>query len=162
MASFTGRVAVVTGAGNGIGRSHAIALAARGARVVVNDLGTSPGGIGSSTSAADIVVKTIADSGGTAIASYDSVADEDGAKRIVDLATKSFGGLDILVNNAGIVRAQSVFAVKTGDWDAVIKTHLYGTFYCTRAACSIMKEQGYGRIINTSSATGFGLVRNAA
>ena len=159
---FEGRVAIVTGAGNGIGRSHAKALAARGAQVVVNDLGTSPDGIGSSASAADIVVKTILESGGTAIASHDSVAEEDGAKRIIDLAISSFGRLDILVNNAGIVRAQSVYAVKTEDWDAVIKTHLYGTFYCTRAACSIMKERGYGRIVNTSSATGFGLVRNAA
>ncbi len=160
--SFKGRVAIVTGSGNGLGRAHALALAARGAQVVVNDIGTSADGIGKTHDAADMVVKKIKDAGGTAIASYDSVAEEDGAKKIIDLAVTEFGRLDILVNNAGIIRPQPIYAVKTEDWDAVLKTHLYGTFYCTRAACSVMKEQKYGRIINTSSATGFGLIGHVA
>ncbi len=160
--SFEGRVAIVTGSANGLGRAHALALAERGARVVVNDIGTSADGIGTSQEAADAVVQRIRNAGGTAVASYDSVADEDGAKRIIELAVSQFGRLDILVNNAGIIRMGAVYNAKTADWDAIIKTHLYGTFFCTRAACAIMKAQGYGRIINTSSATGFGLVNNAA
>jgi len=160
--SFKGRVAIVTGSGNGLGRAHALALAARGAQVVVNDIGTSADGFGRSHDAADAVVSRIKEAGGTAVASYDSVADEDGAKRIIDLAVSEFGRLDILVNNAGIIRAQPVYEAKTEDWDAVVRTHLYGTFYCTRAACAVMKAQGYGRIINTSSATGFGLINHAA
>ena len=159
---FKGRVAVVTGSGNGLGRAHAIALAARGAQLVVNDIGTSADGIGTSTDAADSVVKTIKDAGGTAVASYDSVAQEDGARRIIDLAVEEYGRLDILVNNAGIIRAGAVEKMKAEDWDAVVKTHLYGTFFCTRAAVPIMKRQNYGRIINTSSAVGFGLVNHAA
>jgi len=159
---FKGRVAIVTGSGNGLGRAHAIALAARGAQVVVNDIGTSAHGVGMSNEVADAVVNRIMDAGGSAVASYDSVATEDGAKRIIDLAVDRFGRLDILVNNAGIIRASAVEQMKTEDWDAVIKTHLYGTFYCTRAAVPIMKKQGYGRIINTSSAVGFGLINHAA
>ena len=157
-----GRVAVVTGSGNGLGRAHAVALAERGALVVVNDLGTSADGIGASHDAADAVVKKIRDAGGNAVASYDSVADEEGAKKIIDLAAKTYGRLDILVNNAGIIRTGPVERVETKDWDAVVKTHLYGTFFCTRAAVPIMKQQSYGRIINTSSAVGFGLVNHAA
>ncbi len=160
--TFKGRVAIVTGSGNGLGRAHSIALAARGAQVVVNDLGTSAAGIGMSHDAADAVVRKIRDAGGTAVASYDSVADEAGAKRLIDLAIEKFGRLDILVNNAGIIRSQPVYEAKTEDWDAVVKTHLYGTFYCTRAASAIMRKQGYGRIINTSSAVGFGLINHAA
>ncbi|OGO40444.1 MAG: hypothetical protein A2147_08740, partial [Chloroflexi bacterium RBG_16_57_8] len=159
---FEGRVAVVTGSGNGLGRAHAIALAARGARVIVNDIGTSAHGVGTSHEASDAVVRRISDAGGIAVASHDSVADEDGARRIIDLAVERFGRLDILVNNAGIIRASAVERTKTEDWDAVVKTHLYGTFFCTRAAVPIMKRQGYGRIINTSSAVGFGLINHAA
>jgi NAD(P)-dependent dehydrogenase (short-subunit alcohol dehydrogenase family) len=159
---FKGRVAIITGAGNGLGRAHATALAQRGARVVVNDIGTSPDGFGVSREVADIVVKKIKDAGGTAVASYDSVATEEGAKRLIQLAVDQFGRLDILVNNAGIIRSSVVDEIKTEDWDAVIKTHLYGTFYCTRSACAIMKKQVYGRIINTSSAVGFGLINHAA
>jgi len=160
--SFKGRVAIVTGSGNGLGRAHALALAARGAQVVVNDIGTSADGIGKTHEATDMVVRKIKDAGGNAVASYDSVAEEDGAQSIIDLAIREFGRLDILVNNAGIIRMGAVYEAKTADWDAVVKTHLYGTFYCTRAACAIMKKQGYGRIINTSSATGFGLINSAA
>jgi NAD(P)-dependent dehydrogenase (short-subunit alcohol dehydrogenase family) len=152
-----GRVAVVTGAGNGLGRAEAIGLAARGARVIVNDLGTSHDGIGVSSEPADRVVEEIKRTGGTAVASYDSVATEEGANKIIQLALEKFGRIDVLINNAGIIRVQPVYEIVTEDWDAVIKTHLYGTFYCTRSACAVMKQQGYGRIINTSSATGFGL-----
>ena len=159
---FKGRVAIITGSGNGLGRAHAIALAARGAQVIVNDIGTSAHGVGTSHDAADAVVKRITDAGGAAVASYDSVAEEEGAQRIIDLALKRFGRLDILVNNAGIIKNGAVDKMATGDWDAVVKTHLYGTFYCTRAAVPIMKRQAYGRIINTSSAVGFGLINHAA
>jgi multifunctional beta-oxidation protein len=159
---FKGRVAIVTGSGNGLGRAHAIALAAQGAQVVVNDIGTSADGFGMSNEVADQVVKKIKDAGGTAVASYDSVAIEEGAKKIIQLAVDNFGHLDILVNNAGIIRSSPVDEMKTEDWDAVIKTHVYGTFFCTRAAVPIMKKQGYGRIINTSSAVGFGLINSAA
>lgn len=151
-----GRVAVITGAGNGLGRAHAIGMAAQGARVVVNDLGTSCDGRGVSQEPADRVVKAIREVGGAAVASYDSVATEEGAKRIIQSALDRYGRLDILVNNAGIIRANMVYEIPTEDWDAMIKTHLYGTFYCTRRAAAIMKEQRYGRIINTSSHNGLG------
>ena len=159
---FSGKVAIITGSGGGLGRAHAIALAARGARVVVNDIGTSADGFGKSNEAADRVVKEIKDAGGIAVANYDSVATEEGANKIIRSAIDNFGRLDILVNNAGIIRSDAVDAIKTEDFDAIIKTHLYGTFYCTRSACAIMKKQGYGRIINTSSAVGFGLINHAA
>jgi 3-oxoacyl-[acyl-carrier protein] reductase len=151
-----GQVAVVTGAGNGIGRAEAIGLAAEGALVIVNDLGTSFDGAGSSDSPADQVVAEIKRAGGTAIANYDSVALERGAGNIIQSALDNFGRLDILVNNAGIIRNKPVYDIVTEDWDAVVKTHLYGTFYCTRAASNIMKKQGYGRIICTSSHIGLG------
>jgi NAD(P)-dependent dehydrogenase (short-subunit alcohol dehydrogenase family) len=155
------RVAVVTGAGNGLGRAHAIELAAQGARVVVNDIGTSHDGRGVSNDPADKVVETIKKAGGTAVASYDSVATEEGAKKIIQTAMDSFGRIDVLINNAGIIRDDPVYEIPAEDWDAVIKTHLYGTFYCTRYATAIMKEQNYGRIINTSSHTGLGFKRHA-
>jgi NAD(P)-dependent dehydrogenase (short-subunit alcohol dehydrogenase family) len=151
-----GRVAIVTGAGSGLGRAHAIGMAAQGARVVVNDLGTTFDGKGASRNPADQVVKTIKQGGGTAVANYDSVATEDGAKKIIKTSIDSFGRLDILVNNAGIIRGNMIYEVPTDDWDAMIKTHLYGTFYCTRDATLVMKEQNYGRIINTSSHNGLG------
>jgi NAD(P)-dependent dehydrogenase (short-subunit alcohol dehydrogenase family) len=150
------RVAVITGAGNGLGRAHAIGMAAQGACIIVNDIGTSPAGEGISTNPADEVVKTIREAGGTAVAGYDSVATEEGAKNIIKSAVDSFGRIDILVNNAGIVRSGIVYEISTDDWDAMVKTHLYGTFYCTREACRLMKEQQYGRIINTSSHNGLG------
>ena len=152
-----GKVAVITGAGNGIGRAEAIGMAARGAKVVVNDIGTSPDGTGSSNSVADAVVETIINAGGTAVPSYDSVATEDGAKGIIDTTIENFGRIDILVNNAGIVRdPKPVFTVPNDDWESVLQTHLFGTFYCTRYACSFMSKQKYGRIINTSSHVGLG------
>jgi NAD(P)-dependent dehydrogenase (short-subunit alcohol dehydrogenase family) len=123
------RVAVITGAGNGLGRAHAIGMAAQGARVVVNDLGTSFDGQGESRSAADLVVKTIQQNGGVAVANYNSVAAEEGARNIIKTAMDNFGRLDILVNNAGIVGGNMIYDIPPAQWDAVIKTHLYGTFY---------------------------------
>jgi 3-oxoacyl-[acyl-carrier protein] reductase len=152
-----GKVAVVTGSGNGIGRAEAMGMAARGAKVVVNDIGTSYDGKGTSNSFADAVVKEIKNAGGTAIASYDSVATEKGAQGIIDTAVNNYGRIDVLVNNAGVVRDPNpVFEIPDDDWEIIIKTHLFGTFYCTRYACSFMKKQGYGRIINTSSHVGLG------
>jgi multifunctional beta-oxidation protein len=160
--SFKGRVAVITGSGGGLGRAHALALAAHGAQVVVNDIGTSHDGFGKTNDFSDRVVKEIEDAGGMAVASYDSVASEEGARNLIKLAVDKFGRLDILVNNAGIIRQSPVETMKFEDWDAVIKTHVYGTFLCTRAAVPIMKKQSYGRIINTSSAVGFGLINHSA
>jgi NAD(P)-dependent dehydrogenase (short-subunit alcohol dehydrogenase family) len=152
-----GRVAVVTGSGNGIGRAEAIGLAKQGARVVVNDIGTSYDGIGSSQKPADAVAKEITSSGGIAVPNYDSVTTDKGAEQIIKTAIDNFGRLDVLINNAGVVRdPQSVADVDLDTWDILIKTHLYGTFYCTRRACAIMKQQGYGRIVNTSSHVGLG------
>ena len=152
-----GRVAVVTGSGNGIGRAEAKGMAARGAKVVVNDIGTSYDGKGTSRSFADAVVKDIQNAGGTAVASYDSVATEKGAEGIINTAIKNFGRIDILVNNAGVVHDPlPVFDISNDRWEIIIKTHLYGTFYCTRYACSFMSKQKYGRIINTSSHVGLG------
>jgi len=151
-----GRVAVITGAGSGLGRAYALDMAGQGASVVVNDIGTSPDGKGTSQEPADRLVAMIKERGGSAVASYDSVAEEDGARRIIQTAMEHFGRLDILVNNAGIVRAGPVYEIRMEDWDAMVKTHLYGTFYCTRFAAPIMKEQRYGRIINTSSHNGLG------
>lgn len=152
-----GRVAVVTGSGNGIGRAEARGMAALGAKVVVDDIGTSWDGKGTSNVPADTVVKEIQDAGGTAIACYDSVATERGAEGIINTALKHYGRIDILVNNAGIVRdPRPVFDIPNNEWETIIKTHLYGTFYCTRYACSFMSKQKYGRIINTSSHVGLG------
>ena len=156
------RVAVITGAGNGLGRAEAIAMAAQGAKIVVNDLGTSHDGKGSSSEDADRVVETIKKTGGQAVANYDSVAIEEGAKNIIKTAIDNYGRLDILVNNAGIIRTDVVWDIKSDDWDAMVKTHLYGTFFCTRSATAIMKEQGYGRIVCTSSHIGFGFFGQAA
>jgi NAD(P)-dependent dehydrogenase (short-subunit alcohol dehydrogenase family) len=151
------KVAVITGAGSGLGRAHAIGMAAQGAKIVVNDIGTSFDGEGTSSSAADRVVETITQNGGTAVANYDSVATEEGAKNIIKTAIDKFGRIDILVNNAGIIRGGFIYEIKPADWDAMIKTHLYGTFYCTREAAPVMKEQKYGRIVNTSSHNGLGM-----
>lgn len=153
---LAGRVAVITGSGRGLGRAHALTMAAQGARVVVNDLGVERDGSGASNSAADETVAEIRRTGGEAVANYDSVGTSAGAQAIIDTAVGTFGRLDILVNNAGFLRDRMIFNMTDDEWDAVIKVHLYGTFYCTRAACRIMKEQGFGRIINTSSASAFG------
>ena len=150
---FQGKVVVITGAGNGLGRSHAHEFAKRGARVVVNDLGGSVDGIGSGD-AADIVVKEIEEMGGTAIANRASVSDRAGAKSIIDDALNAFGRLDILVNNAGILRDKSFKKMSLDEWDIVLSVHLNGTAYVTHAAWPIMNEQKYGRIVLTSSGSG--------
>ena len=152
-----GRVAVVTGAGGGLGRAYAISFAERGASIIVNDIGTSHDGYGSSHEPADATVEIIKQAGGTAVANYDSVVEEEEANNIIQSAIDNFGKIDILVNNAGVLRLDNICDIVTEDWDIVLKTHIFGTFYCTRKACSFMQQQGYGRIVNVSSHAGFGL-----
>lgn len=151
-----GKVAVVTGAGRGIGRSESLLLAAEGAKVVVNDLGGAPDGSGAATSPADDVVKEIKKKGGEAVANYDSVATTEGGERIIKTAIDKFGRLDILVNNAGILRDRMIFNMSPEEWDLVMKVHLYGHFNCTKPACVIFRQQRSGRIINTASESGLG------
>ncbi len=151
-----GKVAVVTGAGRGIGRAEALALTAEGAKVVVNDLGGAPDGTGASNSPADEVVQEIRKLGGEAVANYDSVATPEGGQNIIKTAIDNFGRIDILVNNAGVFKSNMIFNTSDMDWDIIMKVHLYGTFYCTRAACIYFREQKSGRIINTSSGAGLG------
>jgi 3-oxoacyl-[acyl-carrier protein] reductase len=156
-----GKVAIVTGAGRGLGRAEALLLASEGAKVVVNDLGGSRDGTGGAASPADSVVGEIKGKGGEAVANYDSVTTAEGGENIVNTAVKAFGRLDILVNNAGILRDRMIFNMTAEEWDLVIKVHLYGTFNCTRPACVVMKQQKSGRIINTSSESGLGAVGQA-
>lgn len=148
---FDGKVAVVTGAGAGIGRIHAIELAKRGARVVVNDLGVTVNGDGENRSAAEKVVKEIRDMGGVAVANFDSVSSMDGGENIIQSAVASFGSVDILVNNAGIIRDRTLNKMTEDDWDRIISVHLKGAFTVTKPALKIMKEKNYGRIIFTTS-----------
>ena len=148
---FDGRVAIVTGAGGGLGRSHALLLASRGAKVVVNDLGGSHTGEGKSSSAADKVVAEIKAAGGEAVANHDSVEDGD---RIVKTAIDAFGRIDILINNAGILRDVSFQKMTQNDWDLVYRVHVLGAFRTVHAAWPHMRDAGYGRIVNTSSASG--------
>jgi NAD(P)-dependent dehydrogenase (short-subunit alcohol dehydrogenase family) len=150
-----GKVAVVTGAGGGIGREEALALARAGARVVVNDLGGDRHGGGRSEELADSVVREIQAAGGEAAASFDSVATREGADAVVWAALSRFGRLDILVNNAGILRDRTLLNLSEDEWDRVLAVHLKGTFLCTQAAARIMKAQGQGgRIVNTTSLSG--------
>ena len=151
-----GKVAVVTGAGGGIGRGHSLALASEGAKVVVNDLGGAVDGSGSSSSAADKVVAEIKAAGGEAVANHDSVTSVEGGENIIKTAVDTFGKLDILVNNAGILRDRMVFNMSPEEWDSVLKVHLYGHFNTTRPACVLFRQQRSGRIINTSSTSGLG------
>ncbi|WP_031550140.1 SDR family NAD(P)-dependent oxidoreductase [Parvularcula oceani] len=151
---FDDRVAIVTGAGGGLGRTHALALAERGAKVVVNDLGGSVDGSGGSSEAADRVVEEIRQAGGTAVADGASVSDETGVDRMVARTIEEFGRVDILVNNAGILRDKSFAKMEVADWDAVIDVHLRGTFLCTKAVWGRMRDQGYGRIVLTTSSSG--------
>jgi NAD(P)-dependent dehydrogenase (short-subunit alcohol dehydrogenase family) len=150
-----GKVAVVTGAGGGIGREEALALARAGARVVVNDLGGDRHGGGRSADAAEAVVKEIQGAGGEAVACPESVASREGADAIVWAALSRFGRLDVLVNNAGILRDRTLLNMAEDDWDRVLAVHLKGTFLCTQAAARAMKAQGQGgRIVNTTSVSG--------
>jgi 3-hydroxyacyl-CoA dehydrogenase/3a,7a,12a-trihydroxy-5b-cholest-24-enoyl-CoA hydratase len=148
---FDGRVALVTGAGNGLGRSHALLLASRGAKVVVNDLGGGIRGEGQSSSAADKVVEEIVAAGGSAVANYDSVENGD---RIVKSALDAFGRIDIVVNNAGILRDVTFAKMTPDDWDIIYKVHVLGSFRVTHAAWPHMREQKYGRVVMTASAAG--------
>ena len=152
--TFDGKVAIVTGAGGGLGRAHALELARRGALVVVNDLGGSVDGTGSSESAAQKVVDEIRAAGGEAIPNFDSVSTPEGGESIVRSAVDAFGRVDIVINNAGILRDKS-FANLTADLvEPVLDVHLKGAFFVTRPAWVHMREQGYGRIVNTTSASG--------
>ncbi len=148
------KVAVVTGAARGIGREIAILMAQLGARVVVNDYGGSESGQGTARGPADDVVREIRAGGGTAVASYDSVASMEGGRRIVQAAVDAFGRVDIVVNNAGILRDRMIFNMSEEEWDAVVDTHLKGTFAVTRAAAPHMKAQRSGRFINMTSTSG--------
>ncbi len=152
--NYEGRVAVVTGAGGGLGRSHALLLASRGAKVVVNDLGGSRDGTGAGSEMADQVVQEIKDAGGEAVANYDGVHTWEGGAAIIQTAVDAFGKVDIVVNNAGILRDVSFAKLEPEQLDLVLKVHLYGGFHVTKAAWPHMRENGYGRIINTTSGSG--------
>lgn len=152
--SFAGRVAVVTGAGTGLGRSYALELARRGASVVVNDLGGDGRGHGSAEAPADAVAAQIISAGGAAVASYDSVATRAGGRAIIERALDAFGRLDILIANAGILRSARFDEMDDDDIDTVIDVHLKGGFYVGQPAFAAMKRQGYGRILFTASSSG--------
>jgi NAD(P)-dependent dehydrogenase (short-subunit alcohol dehydrogenase family) len=152
--SFEGKVAIVTGAGGGLGRSHSLELARRGAKVVVNDLGGTLDGTGGSSDAAEAVVAEIKAAGGEAISDGCSVSDEAGVANMVKRAMEEFGRIDILINNAGILRDKSFAKMTIEDFRAVLEVHLMGTVICSKAVWAIMKEQQYGRIVNTTSVTG--------
>jgi len=151
---YDGKVAIVTGAGQGLGRSHALALAARGAKVVVNDLGGAKDGTGGSSEAAKAVVAEIEAAGGEAIANGANVAKFDEVEAMVQQATDAWGRVDILVNNAGILRDKSFGKGSMEDFRLVLDVHLLGTVYCTKACWEIMKAQEYGRIVVTTSSSG--------
>ncbi len=151
---YDNRVAIVTGAGAGLGRSHAMLLASLGAKVVVNDPGGSVSGTGGANSVADTVVAEIRAAGGEAVASYGSVSDEKAAQGIIDTAMNTWGRLDILVNNAGILRDKSFNKMDNEDFRVVVDVHLMGTVYCTKAAWVHMRAAKYGRIVVTTSGSG--------
>lgn len=151
---FDDRVAVVTGAGGGLGKAYALLLASRGAKVVINDLGGTFDGSGSDTTPAQQVVDEIKAAGGDALASYDSVAEWESAQKIIKTAVDNYGRIDILVNNAGILRDKSLLKMELEDYRKIISVHLDGTFFCTKAAFAQMKAQTYGRIVSTASAAG--------
>ena len=151
---FKGRVAIVTGAGGGLGRQHALALAARGAKVLVNDLGGARDGSGSSLTAAEHVVAEIRAAGGEAIANGASVTDWDAVQAMVQQAVDTWGRIDIVVNNAGILRDKTFAKMDLADFRLVLDVHLMGAVHCTKAAWPHMVEQKYGRILMTTSSTG--------
>jgi NAD(P)-dependent dehydrogenase (short-subunit alcohol dehydrogenase family) len=148
------RVVVVTGAGNGLGREHALLFAKQGAKMVVNDFGGSLNGAGGDAMPADKVVAEIKALGGTAVANYDSVSSVEGARRLIDTAIGSYGRIDTLVNNAGILRDKSFAKMALEDFEEVIRVHLFGSVYCTKAAYAHMVEQKFGRIVMTTSGAG--------
>ncbi len=151
---FDGRVAVVTGAGGGLGRAHALLLASRGAKVVVNDLGGARDGTGASSSMADKVVDEIRAAGGEAAPDYNGVDTTEGGEAIVRTALDAYGKVDILINNAGILRDRAFHNMTEEDWDKVLAVHLNGAYNVTRPAFIVMRQNSYGRIIFTTSAAG--------
>jgi NAD(P)-dependent dehydrogenase (short-subunit alcohol dehydrogenase family) len=160
---LAGRVAVVTGAGRGIGRATALELAGQGAAVVVNDVGTEPDGSGRDASLAARVVAEIEAAGGRAAANADSVAEWAGAQRIVETALERFGAIDVLVNNAGLSAGAPLWELEPALFERVVASHLHGTFYCTRAAVPHMRARGFGRVVNLVSRAGIiGVPGNAA
>jgi len=152
--SFDDRVAVITGAGGGLGKTYALEFAKRGARVVVNDLGGSSDGTGGGSSMADEVVKEITEAGGTAVANYDSVATPEGGEGIIKTATDNFGKVDVVINNAGILRDKSFVKLSPEELEIVLDVHLKGAFFVSQPAFRVMKENGYGRFVFTASAAG--------
>ncbi|WBU32024.1 SDR family NAD(P)-dependent oxidoreductase [Rhodopseudomonas palustris] len=151
---FDGRVAIVTGAGNGLGRAHALGLAALGAKVVVNDFGGARDGTGGSMTAAETVVEEIKKAGGTAMADGADVSNYEQVQEMVAKATKEWGSVDLLLANAGILRDKSFGKMELSDFQKVIDVHLAGTFYCCKAVWDGMKERNYGRIVLTTSSSG--------
>ena len=160
MGALEGRVAIITGAGRGIGREHALLFAAEGAKVVVNDLGGAPDGSGVDTSSAQQVVDEITAAGGDAVANADDITDWDGGKRLIETAVEAFGNLDVLVNNAGILRDRVLVNMSEDEWDSVIKVHLKGHFVPLRHAAAYWRQQTKdglevkASVINTSSTSG--------
>ena len=151
---FDGRVAIITGAGGGLGKTYALELGRRGAKVVVNDLGGNPDGTGAAGGPADTTVEEIKAAGGEAVANYDSVATPEGGAAITQTALDAFGTVDIVINNAGILRDKSFLNQAVPDIRAVIDVHLLGAFFVTQPAFKVMKEKGYGRLLFTSSSAG--------
>ncbi|MAE95692.1 MAG: short-chain dehydrogenase [Deltaproteobacteria bacterium] len=151
---YDGRVAVITGAGGGLGKTYALELARRGAQVVVNDLGGAADGTGGGSSMADQVVKEISEAGGTAVANYDSVATPEGGEAIIQTALDNFEKVDIVINNAGILRDASFAKLEPQNLEIVIDVHLKGAFFVSQPAFRVMKQNGYGRFLFTASAAG--------
>ena len=151
---FTDKVVIVTGAGGGLGKSHALEFARRGAKVVVNDLGGAMDGSGGSSDAAEAVVAQIKEAGGEAIANGSSVTDDAGVNNMIKQTMDAYGRIDVLVNNAGVLRDKSFAKMEIDDFTFVVDVHLFGTMKPTKAVWPIMKEQGYGRIMVTSSSSG--------
>jgi NAD(P)-dependent dehydrogenase (short-subunit alcohol dehydrogenase family) len=151
---FDDRVAVITGAGGGLGRTYALELASRGAKVVVNDLGGRPDGTGASTSMAAAVVKEIGEAGGTAVANHDSVSTPEGGQAIIASALENFGRVDIVINNAGVLRDKTFAKLSREELEIVLDVHLKGAFFVSQPAFRAMKEQSYGRFVFTASAAG--------
>ena len=152
--SFENRVAIVTGAGGGLGKQHALELGRRGAKVVVNDLGGNVDGSGGSVSAAEDVAQEINEHGGIAIANAASVTDLDAVQGLIDETMSNWGRIDILVNNAGILRDKTFAKLEVENWHAVIDVHLHGSLNCTKLAWPIMTKQNYGRVVMTTSTSG--------
>jgi NAD(P)-dependent dehydrogenase (short-subunit alcohol dehydrogenase family) len=151
---FDGRVAIVTGAGNGLGRAHALGLASRGAKVVVNDFGVARDGTGASLSPAETVVEEIRKAGGVAMADGADVSNFEQVKAMVERATKEWGSVDLLCANAGILRDKSFGKMEVADFAKVLDVHLTGTFYCCKAVWDAMRARNYGRIVITTSSSG--------